>query len=238
LTPSQFVTTLAQIRLPGVFNPYVDCCDVFDRADAARRRRKNLQSFLEAALDCHVRTIWIARDLGYRGGRRTGLPLTDEVHLALVGQLLGGIELKRATKGPAVAERTAAVIWQVIARLRHPVVLWNVFPYHPHEPDDPFSNRPHTAAEREIAMPLLKMLITMFKPQQLVAIGRDAQLALAEMEVPVARVRHPSYGGQTEFIAGVLKLYGLTEEPRQKSFTGASDCAQPRWARRTCPAAP
>jgi uracil-DNA glycosylase len=210
VTPSKFLVALAQIRLPGVFNPYADCCDVFDRADAAHRRRKNLESFLEASLDCNVKTIWIARDLGYRGGRRTGVPLTDDVHLALVGQLLGGIELKRATKGPVVAERTAAIVWKVLARIHQPVVLWNVFPYHPHEPNDPFSNRAHTAAEREVALPLLKSLIDMFRPQQLVAIGRDAQLALTELKTPVAPVRHPSYGGQSEFMAGVFKLYGVT----------------------------
>ena len=210
MTPSKFLAALAQVRLPGVFNPYADCCDVFDRADAARRRRKNLESFLEASLDYNVKTIWIARDLGYRGGRRTGVPLTDDVHLALVGQLLGGIELKRATKGPVVAERTAAIVWKVLARIHQPVVLWNVFPYHPHEPDDPFSNRAHTAAEREVALPLLKSLIDMFRPQQLVAIGRDAQQALAALETPVAPVRHPSYGGQSEFMAGVFKLYGVT----------------------------
>jgi len=28
-------------------------------------------------------TIWMGRDLGYRGGRRTGLALTDEAHLPL-----------------------------------------------------------------------------------------------------------------------------------------------------------
>jgi uracil-DNA glycosylase len=218
LTPNQFVSTLAQVRLPGVFNPYADCCNVFDRADGACRRRKNLETFLEATLDHHVRTIWIGRDLGYRGGRRTGLPLTDEIHLALVGELLGGIEFKRATKGPPVAERTAAVVWQVIARLRQPVVLWNVFPYHPHEPDDPLSHRAHTVAERGVALPLLKMLIGMFKPQQLIAIGRDAQQALAGLAAPVVGVRHPSYGGQSQFTADVLKLYGLTEEPLQKSF--------------------
>jgi hypothetical protein len=50
--------------------------------------------------------MWIARDLGYRGGRRTGVPLADDVHLPLVGQLLGGVELQRATKGPLIAERT------------------------------------------------------------------------------------------------------------------------------------
>jgi hypothetical protein len=213
VTPSKFVAALAAMRLPAVFNPYADCCDVHDRSDAARLRRKNLQAFLEAALSVKVDTIWVARDLGYRGGRRTGVPLTDEVHLDVVGQMLG-IELRRATKGPAVAERTAAVVWRVLAEIGEPVLLWNVFPFHPHEPDDPFSNRCHTAQEREITLPLLGELMDMFKPSRLVAIGRDADLALRDMAVPVSAVRHPSYGGQSEFIAGLYTLYGVHERPR------------------------
>lgn len=212
MTPKAFVSTLAEIRLPTVFNPYADCCDVHDRADAARLRRKNLESFLEAALEMHVEQIWVARDLGYRGGRRTGVPLTDEVHLDGVGRLLGGISLRRATRGPIVAERTAAVVWRVLDRIDQPVVLWNVFPFHPHERDDPFSNRCHTSAEREQTLPLLKILIDMFEPERLVAIGRDAQLALKDFDTPVAMVRHPSYGGQAEFISGLYDLYGVAPE--------------------------
>jgi len=213
VTPSNFVAALAHVRLPAVFNPYSDCCAIHDRVDAARLRKKNLESFLQAALTSRVETIWIARDLGYRGGRRTGVPLTDEVHLDLVGRLLGGIQLKRATRGPIVAERTAAVVWKVLSRIDQPVVLWNVFPFHPHEPDDPLSNRCHTSAERQIALPLLTALIEMFQPRRLVAIGRDAQLALRDIDIPVTTVRHPSYGGQGEFMSGLFDLYGVAAKP-------------------------
>jgi uracil-DNA glycosylase len=213
VTPKTFVAILADIRLPAVFNPYADCCDVHDRADAARLRRKNLELFLEAALDKEVEEIWVARDLGYRGGRRTGVPLTDEFHLDVVGRLLGGIALRRATRGPAVAERTATVVCKVLTRIGRPVVLWNVFPFHPHEPGDPFSNRCHTTAEREQTLPLLKTLIEMFEPERLIAIGRDAQLALKDLNIPVSTVRHPSYGGQAEFISGLYHLYGVATDP-------------------------
>jgi len=212
VTPKTFIAALAEMRLPAVFNPYVDCCEVHDRSDAARLRKKNLELFLEAALERNVEEIWIARDLGYRGGRRTGVPLTDEVHLDVVSRMLGGISLRRATRGPVVAERTAAVVWKVLARIEQPVVLWNVFPFHPHERNDPFSNRCHTAAEREQTLPLLHNLIEMFKPERLVAIGRDAQLALRDFEIPVVTIRHPSYGGQTEFMSGLYHLYGVAAE--------------------------
>lgn len=209
MNPKTFVTLLSEVRLPAVFNPYVDHCKTHDRADAASRRKQNLQHFLEVALDKKIETIWIARDLGYRGGRRTGVALTDDIHLDQASRLLGGASLKRATRGPAVAERTAAIVWKVLADLDEPVFLWNVFPFHPHEPKDPFSNRCHTREERLVALPLLRALINMLQPKQLVAIGRDAQLALKDLETPVATVRHPSYGGQCEFMSGLYSLYGV-----------------------------
>ena len=211
-TPMSFVAAISQTRLPSVFNPYSDCCPAHDRPDAPQLRRRNLVRCLEAAVAARVDTIWIARDLGYRGGRRTGVPLTDEIHLGQAGAFLGGIALERATRGPVVAERTAAIVWSVLARISEPVVLWNIFPLHPHEADDPFSNRCHTRAERDVTWPLLSALIAMVQPRRIVAIGRDAGLALAGIEIPVQVLRHPSYGGQAEFITGVYEIYGVVRE--------------------------
>lgn len=211
-TPRTFAGALAKTSLPSVFNPYADCCPTHDRADAAQVRRRNLIRCLDAAIAANVDTIWIARDLGYRGGRRTGVPLTDEIHLDQAGALMGGIALDRATRGPVVAERTAAVVWNVLSRIGEPVVLWNIFPLHPHEAGDPFSNRCHTRTEREATWPLLVALIAMISPRRIVAIGRDAGAALEGLDIPVEIVRHPSYGGQAEFIAGVNRIYGLGDD--------------------------
>lgn len=210
MSPKDFVDALAAIRLPTVFNPYGDRCTVHDRVDAATRRRRNLESYITAALAHRVDTMWIARDLGYRGGRRTGIPLTDEIHLDRISSLLGGISLKRATRGPAFAERTAAVVWEALSRINQPVILWNIFPLHPHVLDNPFSNRIHTIDERNTTADFLPILINMIKPRQIVAIGRDAQEILGKMDVRVVKVRHPSYGGQREFIAGLFDLYGVS----------------------------
>lgn len=209
MRPKEFVEALAEVRLDCVFNPYADVCEVHDRPDADAVRRKNLQTFLEAALTCKARTIWIGRDLGYRGGRRTGIALTDEIHLGAAGKLVNSPQLRRATRGLVVAERTAAVVWKVLNEIRQPVVLWNVFPLHPHERDDQLSNRCHTRTEREATRPLLTALIEMFDADRLVAIGRDAQLALSDIDIPITTVRHPSYGGQSEFSSGLYNLYGL-----------------------------
>ena len=52
-------------------------------------------------------------------------------------------------------------------------------------------------------------LIAMVCPGRIVAIGRDAADALAGVDVPVQVVRHPSHGGQAEFVAGIIDVYPI-----------------------------
>ncbi len=209
MTPSEFVVSLEKMDLPSVFNPWSDQCAVHDKENASATRRENLRLTIEAAIGNGAETMWVARDLGYRGGRRTGIPLTDDVHLDKASTLLGGINLKRATIGPVVAERTAAVIWRVLSTIDQPVMLWNVFPFHPHQEDDAFSNRCHTKNERDATWSVLEALIDLIKPLRIVTIGRDASIALEALGAEICPVRHPSYGGQREFIEGINAIYQI-----------------------------
>lgn len=206
----QFVEELAKLQFANVFNPYADVCHEWDTSEAPAIRRRNLQLVLGAAMASGVESIWFARDLGYRGGRRTGLALTDEMHLENYATMLGTSPLRRATKGPAVGERTAATIWQVLRVVNRPVFLWNVFPLHPHNPGDPMSNRSHTRPERQTCEPLSGWLLEKLRPKRVVAIGRDAYLALKSIDGAVTALRHPSYGGHTEFTQGIESLYGVS----------------------------
>ena len=158
-----------------------------------------------------VDSLWVARDLGYRGGRRTGLPLTDEEHLPALSRAYGGLALRRATTGSPVAERTAAVIWKMLARLDQPVFLWNVFPLHPFEPGRPLSNRRHTRAERQTCQDLFFALLDALQPRRIVATGKDAHDTLEEFGLEHHPVRRPSHGGQAAFAKGVSRLYGVEE---------------------------
>lgn len=216
MKPKDFVSAIQELRFENVFNPYADRCSVYDVSDAPQRRAQALLELLEAAVEAEIDALWIGRDLGYRGGRRTGLALTDDVHLA-VHAMRWKISIERATTGSAVAERTAAVIWSVLALVPAPVFLWNVFPFHPHEPGDPFSNRSHRPSERAVGEALLKQLVVMLQPRRLVAIGNDAARAAYRLtaDCEIVQVRHPSYGGQRDFIQQVSGVYDLTIEEKQ-----------------------
>nr|WP_063573670.1 uracil-DNA glycosylase [Luteibacter rhizovicinus] len=212
-----FVQSVAALRFPNCFNPYVDRCEVHDQVDAPALRASALSLMIEAAAAQSVDAIWIGRDLGYRGGRRTGLALTDDLHVRRHAERWA-ISAQRATVGTPVAERTAAVIWDILDAIQSKVFLWNVFPLHPHEADDPFSNRQHNANERRAGEEILSMLIELLQPARVVAIGNDA--AAVALRVcggrPAIGVRHPSYGGQRDFLRQIGDLYAV--HPSQKAL--------------------
>lgn len=208
-----FVERLSNVELGQVFNPYSDRCEVHDLDDAPRIRRENLIGVLKMWQLAKVDSIWFGRDLGYRGGRRTGLALTDEIAMGSYSQSGAG-RVERATRGLPVAERTAAVIWSVINRLKKPPVLWNAFPLHPHEPGAPFTNRAHSARERVATAWAIEALIARFNKPRLIAIGNDASKALSDLGFEHELVRHPSYGGQKEFISRMEATYSLEPETR------------------------
>ena len=203
-----FLNKLTNIKLESVFNPYTDTCIYSDLLGAPVIRRNNLLSYMKA-VEGKVKSVWFGRDLGYRGGRRTGLALTDESHLNAFSVRYGGISVIQATDGPPMSERTANVIWRIMDQLPAPPFLWNIFPFHPHDPDQPLSNRCHTAAERKYCEPLTEILLEWLKPTTIIAIGNVAYKALTHLGYSCNYVRHPSYGGQTDFIDGISGLYEI-----------------------------
>lgn len=217
MNATSFVKALAAISLENVFNPYADTCDVYDRADAAAARRRNLRMYLASVESLEVDTIWMGRDLGYRGGRRTGLALTDEYHLSELSMVYRGCSVVQATKGPALAERTAAEIWAVLRSLDLPPLLWNVFPFHPYESQDQFTNRKFSAKELAVVDEINASLIDWLRIKRVIGIGQDAVRYASRFGVEVLAIRHPSYGGTTEFREGMRKIYGLGPSVRRSA---------------------
>jgi uracil-DNA glycosylase len=135
-------------------------------------RRDRLAGYLAARRDASI--LLVGEAPGYRGARVSGIPFTSE------RQLTG--------RGPA--EATATIVQRVLAELglTDEVLLWNVVPTHP---GTATSNRAPTRTEIAAGRCFADELA---RGRRVITVGWAANAALGG-----AYVRHPSYGGATEF---------------------------------------
>jgi hypothetical protein len=210
MSVNEFVDELSSISLPNVFNPYRDTCAFSDHPASPALRQQNLALFLNAVLKGATRSIWVGRDLGYRGGRRTGIALTDEFHLDVLKNTFGVFGVVKTTvDDKPTKERTATEVWKLLCKIKEPVFLWNAFPFHPFEPNGPLSNRRHTVQEFESCRHFLVTIFDWLQPTKIIALGADAESAVMSVGYPCRRVRHPSYGGQGDFEREIRNIYQI-----------------------------
>jgi uracil-DNA glycosylase len=194
---------------PTLFNPWKTRClhDLEARGPAQRLAR------FGAHLDCDARLILVGEAVGYQGGRYTGIAFTSE---RLVGEgripRIGAIA--RLTNRPLpFSEPSATIVWRELKLLgldAH-TVLWNALPLHPHQAERPWSNRTPTRSEFVMGRAALRMLVDAYPQAVVVAVGRHAQTLLGDvLDRDVPGVRHPAYGGATEFAEGLRRTPGLT----------------------------
>ena len=203
-SPAGIVDELARLRFEDVFNPYSDVCAKYDRADAPAIRRSNLRLTLGQASK-GVDEIWFALEPGHRGARRTGLAMTDDKRLAIHANYWKIDEIEQATSSGPETEGTTGIVWEAVRRKGTSIFLWNAFPLHAHVRGAPLSNRRHTRFEREACEEVTRAIFELVGPERIFAIGREAHVATAAMEMVAIRVRHPSYGGKEEFLEGIAR---------------------------------
>jgi uracil-DNA glycosylase len=135
-------------------------------------RRERLATYLESRR-C-ARWLLVGEAAGYRGARVSGLPFTSE------RQLTGG----------APGEASATIVQRTLAELGivDDVLLWNLVPTHP---GTCTTNRTPTSREVRAGRAFVDELA---RNRRVIAVGR-----LAQRELGVPYVRHPSHGGAVAF---------------------------------------
>ena len=179
-----------------VFNPYAGVDEL------SAMRRHNLSLYLRRMAERQPRLLLLGEAPGYRGCRVTGVPFTSESILldeACPLGLFGAAAGFRGGGGRLQREASATAVWSALADLNRLPLLWNAFPYHPHRPDEPDSNRPPTAAELATGRELVVLLLDLFAIERVIAVGNKAAVALEQWGIDAAKVRHPSHGGRTIF---------------------------------------
>ena len=182
----------------GTFNPY--------RCPLARH---NLTRYLTQVFNQPGRTLLLVGEaLGYRGGRLTGIPFSSERLLREAPHpFLRSLRDQLDVAGDT-SEATATMVWGALAGKRKVPLFWNAFPFHPHRPGEPDSNRAPSRREIEESKVYLQKLAQLYRPARIAGLGQKGALA-AERALPgkkVILIRHPSYGGKAEFEDGMKRL--------------------------------
>ncbi|MFZ5918416.1 MAG: uracil-DNA glycosylase [Chloroflexota bacterium] len=195
---------LQGFRGEGVCNQYRDTVPGLDRPDGAAIRYANLRHFLRLFHDAAY--VLVGEAAGYAGCRFSGIPFTGEAQLVGVDGLpwAGEAGFAQSSPGRPWRERSGSIVWQALGR-RRDCVLWNAFPWHPHGAEY-LSNRCPRQAEMRQAREVLAHFLSFYPGAQVFAIGRQSQQALSAIGVKAAYIRHPSHGGKTAFVRGVMAL--------------------------------
>ena len=188
-------------KRPQTFNPYKNPDLV-----------ANLFHYLVAVKKINTQPVLLVGEaLGSKGGRLTGIPFScGDVFTRFNHPLL--VELKpKLILSTQESENTATMVWEYLTEKQQTPLFWNAFPFHPYQYRRPKTNRAPTNKEVEQGSRYLKQLADIFQPLLIAGIGRKGQLA-GQKAFPnreISCIRHPSFGGKREFIAGMDGLFQL-----------------------------
>ena len=189
---------------PNVFNPWTARDERNDgtlNGPAARLER------LRAHLGVRPAQILIGEAAGYQGCHVTGIAFTSE-RLLMTGAVPRIATLGRlSTRHIPWSEPSATTVWKTLHGLgiEDTTVLWNAFPWHPHKPGNPQSNRTPTHSERMLGLVVLDSLLSTSPKATVFAVGRHAEVLLNQVGRAALPLRHPSMGGAVLFRRGLQR---------------------------------
>lgn len=187
----------------GLFNPYLSLDSGWDRDHAVAIRRRNLEAYVRQRTAA-PRILLLAEAPGPWGCRFSGVPITSEAQLLDPDFPLQGEQSSNAAVPHA--EYSASIYWRILKPWYTDIFTWNTIPFHPFKPGKTMSIRTPRVAEIRRFLPVTQEVIDAVAPECVLAVGRKAERALAELDVECTYVRHPSQGGAALFEAGVREV--------------------------------
>jgi len=167
-------------------------------------RRHNLNLYLEYMKTQKPKVLLVGEAPGYNGCGLTGIPFTSEYILAN-NRFFAHREFQFINEKPQ-KEMSATIVWECLEKYEFKPLIWNIFPFHPHQKGNYKSNRTPNRGELDFGREYLFDLVKIFSIQKIAAVGRKAQTELKGSDLSYENVRHPSRGGKAEFNIGIGKI--------------------------------
>ncbi len=206
-----FIHDLANADLsPDAFNQYAPG----DENNAVRR--ENLRLYLKTLAARGPTALLLMEAPGYRGCRLTGVPVTSRKVLLegapaldIFGRQAGFRDVADVGFERVYGEQSATIVWNTLSDLGALPLIWNSFPFHPHQPGKAVSNRRPRLAEIVHGVEFLRQILAIWDFEQLIAVGNVAFETLELVRVEARKVRHPAHGGKRDFVAGLSALLSV-----------------------------
>lgn len=189
-----------------VFNPYRE-----------EHKLDNLKHYFSKVFNqAGPKILLVGEAPGFKGCRLTGIPFSSgklftEVDHPFLKELQTNITLSTLE-----AENTASIVWRHLVSHEAVPLFWNAFPFHPHPSRLQRKNRVPNAKEMEEGSIYLKMLVEFYQPDLIAGLGRKGADSVQRVlpDEQVIYIRHPSYGGKSDFITGIDQLYQRLSQSR------------------------
>ena len=187
-----------------LWNPYKGIDPKLDLAEADLIRQQNLFDYIHS-FKKHPPILLVGEAPGPWGCRFSGIAFTSERQLSNAQLPFKG--QASSLFNPPVIERSGTILWKILEPYHPNFFLWNCIPYHPYKAREPLSIRTPRKTEITQFSPLLEGLVKRLNPQQILAVGRKAELSLKHIGLEASYVRHPSRGGSKEFNDGMTSVF-------------------------------
>lgn len=170
-------------------------------------RRNNLKFYLTKMLMHKPKNLFLGEAPGYKGCRLSGIAFTSEKVL-FENEFFKDDSFQFINQSANLeSEISATIVWSQISQFKNKPLIWNIFPFHPHQIDNTKSNRTPKKHELEEGKQFLLDLIKIFEIKKIYVLGRKPESQVKDLKIPYVYFRHPSQGGKNKFIEGVTNEF-------------------------------
>lgn len=216
---SNLIADLQAYQGKDSFNPWADYNSHFDIApEAPVIRSANLKAYLEMRVD--AKYLLIGEGLSYQGGHFSGMAMTSERQVIndVDNLIFKGSKQrtshpmatsKRTVQEQGFTENTGSIVWKTLAPILKTTdwITWNIFPWHPHKPDNLLTNRLPREDEIAAGLALFKKHFDFLgRDRILIGVGQTSGRTLSEAGYDILTVRHPANGGAPKFKSQIEKI--------------------------------
>ncbi len=160
-----------------------------------------------------TKTLFLGEAPGHKGCTLTGVPFTSEAiifsgkYKLFTDEEYSNDDMEEP-ENKLQAETTATIVWNAFDEMDIYPLLWNAYPFSPYYSMTNKPNRKPTNAEIEnVGKKYFEKLLKLIPVKNFVAVGKVAESAYKIFGITdYESIRHPSFGGKSEFIAGLHRL--------------------------------